>query len=80
MLNWGWKGLRRRLDLNIEFGSGNGSPAKALDLEEGTVRKVEGSDGIFEDRRGKTEVEHGSEEHVAADAGKAIEIKRTRHA
>ncbi len=57
---------------DMDFGAGDAAAVYGLDAEGGV--KVEGCGGLVEDARGDAGFEEGSEEHVAGDAGEAVEI------
>jgi hypothetical protein len=57
---------------DVDFGAGDSAAVYFLDLERGA--EVEGGGGFVEDGGVDAGVEEGSEEHVAADAGEAIEV------
>lgn len=56
-------------------GRGDAAAVGLFDLEGGS--KIEGGDGVVEDLRRESGVEESTEEHVSADAGKAVEIGDT---
>ena len=56
----------------MDFGAGDAAAVDLFDLEGGS--EVEGGGGVVEDLRVEAGVEEGSEEHVATDAGEAVEV------
>ena len=56
----------------MDFGAGDAAAVDLFDLEGGA--EVEGGGGVVEDLRVEAGVEEGSEEHVATDAGEAVEV------
>ena len=57
---------------DVDAGRGDAAAVDFFDLEGGT--EIEGGDGVVEDLGGESGVEESAEEHVSADAGKAVEI------
>ena len=56
----------------MDFGAGDAAAVYLFDLEGGS--EVEGGGGVVEDLRVEAGVEESSEEHVATDAGEAVEV------
>jgi len=57
---------------DVDFGAGDAAAIDFFDLEGGS--EVEGGGGVVKDLRVEAGVEEGSEEHVATDAGEAVEV------
>ncbi len=57
---------------DVDFGAGDAAAVDFFDFEGGA--EVEGGGGVVEDLRVEAGVEEGSEEHVATDAGEAVEV------
>jgi hypothetical protein len=57
---------------DVDFGAGDSAAVYSFDLEGGA--EVERGGGVVEDGGVDAGVEDGSEEHVAADAGEAVEV------
>ena len=55
-----------------DLGGGDAAAVDLFDLERSA--EVERGDGVVEDLRGDSGVEQSAEEHVSADAGKAVEV------
>jgi hypothetical protein len=60
---------------DVDFGAGDAAAVDFFDLESGA--EVEGCGGVVEDLGVDSGVDEGAEEHVAADAGEAVEIGDT---
>ena len=57
---------------DVDFGAGDAAAVDFFDFE--GRAEVEGGGGVVEDLRIEAGVEEGSEEHVATDAGEAVEV------
>lgn len=60
------------LDDDIDLGSGESAAADFAHLE--TCADVQCRSGLFEQGKGHARVDKGAEQHVAADAGEALQI------
>ena len=58
-----------------EAGTGEPPTQGSFGFEENFFRKVQSSDGLLEEREGKTEIQKGGGEHVSANSGGTIEMK-----
>ena len=56
----------------MDLGAGDAAAVYFFDLERGV--EVQGGGGVVEDLRVDSGVDEGSEEHVATDAGEAVEV------
>lgn len=65
----------RVLGEDVDFGAGDAAADYFAGFEAGA--DVEGSGGLFEKRNGDAGVDKRAEEHVATDAGEAVEIADT---
>ncbi len=57
---------------DVDFGAGDAAAVDLFDFE--GRAEVEGGGGVVEDLRVEAGVDEGSEEHVATDAGEAVEV------
>ena len=58
--------------VDVNFGGGDSAAVDLFDLEGGV--EIQGGGGLVEDGGIEAGVEEGSEEHVATDAGEAVEV------
>ena len=58
--------------VDVNFGGGDSAAVDLFDLEGGV--EIQGGGGLVEDGGVEAGVDEGSEEHVAADAGEAVEV------